>query len=57
FISQLVVVKSIKAILKYKFIDFGYQLITKYLNRDGTLINHKKTISNHERRRSFKTQE
>ncbi|WP_245793798.1 IS3 family transposase [Flavobacterium xanthum] len=42
FVSQLDVVKSIKKILKHEFIDCGYRLITKYLNRDGYQINHKK---------------
>lgn len=42
FVSQSVVVKSIKDILKHEFIDCGYRLMTKYLNRDGYLINHKK---------------
>jgi putative transposase len=41
-VSQSVVVKSIKDILKHEFIDCGYRLMTKYLNRDGYLINHKK---------------
>lgn len=41
-VSQSVVVESIKDILKHEFIDCGYRLITKYLNRDGYLINHKK---------------
>ncbi|WP_426092426.1 IS3 family transposase [Flavobacterium sp. DSR3-2] len=41
-VSQSVVVKSIKDILKQEFIDCGYRLMTKYLNRDGYLINHKK---------------
>ena len=42
FVSQSVVVKSIKDILKHEFIDCGYRLMTNYLNRDGYLINHKK---------------
>ncbi|WP_432670669.1 IS3 family transposase [Flavobacterium sp. SM2513] len=42
FVSQSDVVKSIKDILKHEFIDCGYRLMTKYLNRDGYLINHKK---------------
>ena len=42
FVSQLDVVKSIKKILKHEFIDCGYRLMTKYLNRDGYQINHKK---------------
>lgn len=41
-VSQSVVVESIKDILKHEFIDCGYRLMTKYLNRDGYLINHKK---------------
>lgn len=42
FVSQSDVVKSIKKILKHEFIDCGYRLMTKYLNRDGYQINHKK---------------
>lgn len=42
FVSQSVVVKSIKDILKHEFIDCGYQLMIRYLNRDGHLINQKK---------------
>lgn len=42
FVSQSDVVKSIKNILKHEFIDCGYRLMTKYLNRDGYQINHKK---------------
>tara|TARA_R110000868_G_scaffold345588_2_gene606725 strand:+ start:525 stop:1370 length:846 start_codon:yes stop_codon:yes gene_type:complete len=42
FVSQSDVVKSIKDILKHEFIDCGYRLMTKYLNRDGYQINHKK---------------
>jgi putative transposase len=40
-VSQSVVVKFIKDILKHEFIDCGYRLMTKYLNRDGYLINQK----------------
>ena len=42
FVSQSAVVKSVKDILKHEFIDCGYRLMTKYLNRNGYLINHKK---------------
>ena len=41
-VGQSVVLESIKYILKHEFIDCGYRLMTKYLNRDGYLINLKK---------------
>ena len=42
FVGQSDGVKSIKNILKHEFIDCGYRLMTKYLNRDGYQKNHKK---------------
>ncbi|WGH77130.1 IS3 family transposase [Tenacibaculum tangerinum] len=42
FVSQDVLVTSIKEILQHEFIDCGYRLMTSYLNRDGYTINHKK---------------
>lgn len=42
YVSQDVVLTSIKDILKHEFIDCGYRLMTSYLNRDGYTINHKK---------------
>ena len=42
FVLKVVVVTSLKEILKHEFIDCGYRLMTSYLNRDGYTINHKK---------------
>ncbi|MFA8299542.1 MAG: IS3 family transposase [Hyphomicrobiales bacterium] len=36
------VVNSIKQLLSNEFIDCGYKLMTRYLQREGYLINHKK---------------
>lgn len=35
-------VEAIKKILNHEFIDCGYQIMTKYLQREGFEINHKK---------------
>ena len=42
FVSQDVVIASVKKILEHEFIDCGYRLMTSYLTRDGYTINHKK---------------
>ncbi|WP_262887060.1 IS3 family transposase [Kordia antarctica] len=42
FVTQDIVVESVKKILSHPFIDCGYRLMTCYLNRDGYTINHKK---------------
>jgi putative transposase len=42
FVSQDVVVASVKKILEHEFIDCGYRLMTSYLKKDGYKINHKK---------------
>jgi putative transposase len=42
FVSQDVVIASVKKILEHEFIDCGYRLMTGYLTRDGYTINHKK---------------
>ena len=42
FVSQDVVIASVKEILEHEFIDCGYRLMTSYLNRGGYTINHKK---------------
>ena len=42
FVSQDVVIASVKEILEHEFIDCGYRLMTSYLNRSGYTINHKK---------------
>src|SRR5690606_16094711 len=41
-VSQNGVIESVKSILKHRFIDCGYRLMTSYLKRDGYTINHKK---------------
>ena len=42
YVSQDIVISSIKKILSHEFIDCGYRLMCTYLKRDGYLINHKK---------------
>lgn len=42
FVSQNIVIASVKKILEHEFIDCGYRLMTSYLTRDGYTINHKK---------------
>ncbi len=42
FVSQDVLVSSIKAILNHEFIDCGYRLMVSYLTREGYIINRKK---------------
>lgn len=41
-VSQSTIIESIKTILSHEFIDCGYRLMTKYLQRAGYQINHKK---------------
>jgi len=41
FVSQDVVIASVKKVLEHEFIDCGYRLKTSYLTRDGYIINHK----------------
>lgn len=42
FVSQDVVIASVKKVLEHEFIDCGYRLMTSYLTIDGYTINHKK---------------
>ncbi len=42
FVSQDIVIKSIKIILNHEFIDCGYRAMTHYLKKEGYQINHKK---------------
>jgi transposase InsO family protein len=42
FVREDVVIESIKKILSHPFIDCGYHLMTRYLNRNGYVVNHKK---------------
>lgn len=42
FVTQNMVIESVKTILSHRFIDCGYRIMTAYLNRDGYRINHKK---------------
>jgi len=44
FVREDVVIESIKKILSHPFIDCGYHLMTRYLNRNGYVVNHKKSI-------------
>ncbi len=42
WVSEDIVIRSVKDILSHEFIDCGYRLMTAYLKRDGYHINHKK---------------
>ena len=42
WVHQDTVLAAVKAILSHEFIDFGYRLMTSYLQKEGSLINHKK---------------
>jgi putative transposase len=42
FVSQDIVLASVKDILSHEFIDCGYRLMTSYLTREGYVLNHKK---------------
>lgn len=41
-VSQSAIIEAIKEMLSHEFIDCGYRLMTKYLQRAGYQINHKK---------------
>jgi len=41
-VEESVVIKSINKHLGHEFIDCGYKIMTKYLQREGFTINHKK---------------
>ncbi len=49
-VSETEIVEAVKEILEHEFIDCGYRLMTSYLNREGYVINHKKTIQDNEER-------
>ncbi len=42
WVSQEVVLASIRTILSHEFIDCGYRLMNSYLQKKGYIINHKK---------------
>lgn len=41
-VAEKTVIKDIEEVLEHEFIDCGYQIMTKYLQRKGYTINHKK---------------
>lgn len=41
-VSEKMVVNDIKKLLEHEFIDCGYHIMTKYLQQEGYIINHKK---------------
>ncbi|WP_321322743.1 IS3 family transposase [Labilibaculum sp.] len=41
-VEERTVVEAIKGVLEHEFIDCGYRIMTKYLQRKGYKINHKK---------------